>query len=116
MGPARSRTRRTMTHAPLTPGFIALHGNRIETLLDTVSAWMQRDPLAPLEPEIVLVQSNGMAEWVKMALARQAGVCPAFPRLGTNRPSASLPSPQRSHTLPRPTDHSRRVNAGKSSA
>jgi exodeoxyribonuclease V gamma subunit len=66
-----------MTHPPLTSGFIALHGNRIETLLDTVSAWMQRDPLAPLEPEIVLVQSNGMAEWVKMALARQAGVCAA---------------------------------------
>ena len=97
-------------------GLIALHGNRVETLLETVAAWVVRNPLGVLETETLLVQRNGMAEWVKMALARQAGVCPAFPRLGTNRPSASLPSPQRSHTLPRPTDHSRRVNAGKSSA
>ncbi|WP_247736668.1 exodeoxyribonuclease V subunit gamma [Thauera aromatica] len=66
-----------MTYDTLPPGFIALHGNRIETLLDTVAAWMARHPLTPLEPEIVLVQSNGMAEWVKMALARQAGVCAA---------------------------------------
>ena len=60
---------------PLTPGFIALHGNRTELLLDAVAAWLQQQPLAPLEPEVVLVQSNGMAEWVKMALAQQAGIC-----------------------------------------
>lgn len=62
---------------PLPPGFIALHGNRIETLLDTVAAWLAQHPLAPLESEVILVQSNGMAEWVKMALARRAGVCAA---------------------------------------
>jgi exodeoxyribonuclease V gamma subunit len=60
---------------PLTPGFIALHGNRTEVLLDAVAAWLQQHPLGPLEPEVVLVQSNGMAEWVKMALAQQAGIC-----------------------------------------
>lgn len=63
--------------APLPTGFIALHGNRTETLLDTVAGWLAAHPLAPLEPEIVLVQSNGMAEWVKMALARQNGICAA---------------------------------------
>lgn len=57
------------------PGFIALHGNRTEELLDAVAAWIGRHPLAPLEQEIVLVQSNGMAEWVKMALAEHSGVC-----------------------------------------
>ena len=62
---------------PLPPGFIALHGNRIETLLDTVAGWLAQHPLAPLESEVILVQSNGMAEWVKMALARNAGVCAA---------------------------------------
>ena len=61
----------------LTPGFIALHGNRTEVLLETVAAWLRQQPLAPLEPEIILVQSNGMAEWVKMALAEDAGVCAA---------------------------------------
>ncbi|MFP5462695.1 MAG: exodeoxyribonuclease V subunit gamma [Gammaproteobacteria bacterium] len=60
---------------PLPPGFIALHGNRTEDLLATVATLLERQPLAPLEPEIVLVQSNGMAEWVKMALARQSGIC-----------------------------------------
>ena len=60
---------------PLTPGFIALHGNRTEDLLATVATWLERQPLAPLEPEIVLVQSNGMAEWVKMALAGRSGIC-----------------------------------------
>ncbi|ENO95106.1 exodeoxyribonuclease V subunit gamma, partial [Thauera phenylacetica B4P] len=62
---------------PLPPGFIALHGNRIETLLDTVAGWLAQHPLAPLESEVILVQSNGMAEWVKMAIARRAGVCAA---------------------------------------
>lgn len=59
------------------PGFIALHGNRTEVLMDTVAAWLRQHPLAPLEQETILVQSNGMAEWVKMSLARATGVCAA---------------------------------------
>ena len=39
---------------------------------------LQQHPLAPLEPEVVLVQSNGMAEWVKMEMARMGGVCAAM--------------------------------------
>jgi hypothetical protein len=31
----------------------------------------------PLEEEVLLVQSNGMAEWLKMALATAGGVCAA---------------------------------------
>ena len=65
-----------MTH-PLTPGFIVLHGNRAEDLAQTLIAWLARHPLAPLEEEVVLVQSSGMAEWLKMELARQLGVCAA---------------------------------------
>jgi exodeoxyribonuclease V gamma subunit len=34
----------------LPPGFIALHGNRIETLLDTVAGWLAQHPLAPSNP------------------------------------------------------------------
>jgi exodeoxyribonuclease V gamma subunit len=60
---------------PITPGFIVLHGNRSEVLMDTLVAWLGRHPLGPLEDEVVLVQSSGMAEWVKMELARQTGVC-----------------------------------------
>ena len=66
-----------MPETSLPTGLVALHGNRAETLADTLTAWLQRQPLAPLESEVVLVQSNGMAEWVKIALARQGGVCAA---------------------------------------
>ncbi|MGP1681683.1 MAG: exodeoxyribonuclease V subunit gamma, partial [Giesbergeria sp.] len=61
----------------LPPGLLALHGNRAESLVDAVLAWLDRHPLGALEPEIVLVQSNGVAEWFKMALAERAGVCAA---------------------------------------
>jgi exodeoxyribonuclease V gamma subunit len=66
-----------MTSTPIPPGFIALHSHRSEVLAETLSAWLACQPLAPLEPEVVLVQSNGMAEWIKMALAQQGGVCAA---------------------------------------
>ncbi len=55
----------------LTPGFMVVHGNRLEELRELVVAWMRRHPLAPLENEVVLVQSNGIAQWLKLALAEQ---------------------------------------------
>ncbi|WQG60016.1 exodeoxyribonuclease V subunit gamma [Pseudomonas sp. RTB3] len=33
---------------------------------------MRRYPLAPLENEIALVQSNGIAQWLKLALAEDS--------------------------------------------
>ena len=65
-----------MSHS-LPSGLIVLHSNRTEVLAETVFAWLRAHPLGPLEQEVVLVQSNGMAEWFKMALARQGGVCAA---------------------------------------
>ena len=59
------------------PGFLAFHGNRSEQLAEVVISWAQSNPLSPLEEEVILVQSNGMAEWVKMEQARIAGVCAA---------------------------------------
>ena len=58
-------------------GFIALHSHRSERLADTLTGWLRAHPLDPLESEVVLVQSNGMAEWIKIELARQGGVCAA---------------------------------------
>jgi exodeoxyribonuclease V gamma subunit len=63
--------------ANLTPGFIALHGNQMEELRAAVFQWMRDNPLDPLEEEIFLVQSNGVAEWLKIALATELGVCAA---------------------------------------
>jgi exodeoxyribonuclease V gamma subunit len=66
-----------MTTSLIAPGFIALHSHRSEVLADTLTAWLRAHPLQPLESEVVLVQSNGMAEWIKIELARQGGVCAA---------------------------------------
>ena len=55
---------------PIEPGLMVIHGNRQEDLRDLLVAWLQRAPLQPLENEVMLVQSNGIAQWLKLALAR----------------------------------------------
>ncbi|WP_317204916.1 exodeoxyribonuclease V subunit gamma [Janthinobacterium sp.] len=61
----------------VTPGLLILHGNQLETLRAAVFQWLRDNPLAPLESDIFLVQSNGVAEWLKIALAEEMGVCAA---------------------------------------
>jgi exodeoxyribonuclease V gamma subunit len=63
--------------SPVTPGLLILHGNQMEQLRAALFGWLRNHPLAPLESEIVLVQSNGVAEWLKIALAEDIGVCAA---------------------------------------
>ncbi|WP_308920328.1 exodeoxyribonuclease V subunit gamma [Janthinobacterium sp. J1-1] len=64
-------------HTPITPGLLILHGNQLEHLRAAVFQWLRNHPLAPLETDIFLVQSNGVAEWLKIALAEEMGVCAA---------------------------------------
>jgi len=61
----------------ITPGLLILHGNQMELLRAAVFDWLRNHPLSPLEEEIILVQSNGVAEWLKIALAESMGVCAA---------------------------------------
>lgn len=61
-----------MSTDALAPGLMVIHGNHPEALRDLLVAWMKRHPLAPLENELVLVQSNGIAQWLKLALAADA--------------------------------------------
>ncbi|QJE01673.1 exodeoxyribonuclease V subunit gamma [Massilia forsythiae] len=63
--------------APITPGLLILHGNQMELLRAAVFDWLRDNPLGPLEEELILVQSNGVAEWLKIALAEDVGVCAA---------------------------------------
>jgi exodeoxyribonuclease V gamma subunit len=63
--------------SPVTPGLLILHGNQLEQLRAALFGWLRKHPLAPLESEIILVQSNGVAEWLKIALAEEIGVCAA---------------------------------------
>ncbi|MGV7206844.1 exodeoxyribonuclease V subunit gamma [Oxalobacteraceae bacterium A2-2] len=61
----------------VTPGLLILHGNQMELLRAAVFQWLRNNPLGPLEPDIFLVQSNGVAEWLKIALAGELRVCAA---------------------------------------
>jgi exodeoxyribonuclease V gamma subunit len=63
--------------SPISPGLLILHGNQMELLRAAVFDWLRQNPLGPLEEEIILVQSNGVAEWLKIALAEEMGVCAA---------------------------------------
>lgn len=58
----------------LTPGFIAAHSHRLEDLTDLTVQLLATYPLAPLEEEVILVQSNGIAQWLKQALASHTGI------------------------------------------
>ena len=51
-------------------GFMVVQGNQLETLRDVMVGWFKRYPLGPLEQEQLLVQSNGIAQWLKLALAQ----------------------------------------------
>src|SRR5690554_4883244 len=51
---------------------MVLHSNRMEVLRDGLVEWLAKQPLAPLETEIITVQSNGIAQWLRSSLARSA--------------------------------------------
>jgi len=54
------------------PGFMVLQSNRLENLRQLCVRWISLNPLSPLENEVVLVQSNGIAQWLRLALAADA--------------------------------------------
>jgi len=64
-------------HPGITPGLLILHGNQMEQLRAAVFQWLRSHPLGALESEIFLVQSNGVAEWLKIALAEEMRICAA---------------------------------------
>jgi len=65
--------------APHPTGFMVLHSNQLEGLRDVMVQFIQNNPLPPLAPEVLLVQSNGMKHWLELALARDSalGICAA---------------------------------------
>ncbi|WP_168797242.1 exodeoxyribonuclease V subunit gamma [Lampropedia aestuarii] len=63
-----------MPSSSIAPGLVALHSNRTEKLAQALAHWTQQHPLGVLEQEVFLVQSNGMAEWLKMVLAQELGI------------------------------------------
>jgi exodeoxyribonuclease V gamma subunit len=73
----------------LNSGFMVIHGNQPELLRQLLVHWFQQHPLRPLEDETLLVQSNGIAQWLKLALAGEGqhglGIAAAFDMLLPSR-------------------------------
>ncbi len=54
--------------------FTLVHGNRLEILADRLITRLGESPPAPLVPEVVVVQSSGMARWLSLRMARRLGI------------------------------------------
>ncbi len=50
-------------------------GNRLEKLVEILAETIRRPLSSPFQPEVIVVQSSGMARWVSMAVARRLGIC-----------------------------------------
>jgi len=59
--------------AELITGLSIIHSNHLEDLRQVAVRWIGSHPLKPLENEIFLVQSNGMAQWLKLSMAADEG-------------------------------------------
>lgn len=55
--------------------FTVYHSNQLEILKTIVATIINDMPLCdPLQPEVIIVQSTGMAQWMQMELAQQFGI------------------------------------------
>ena len=65
---------------------LKLHtSNRLEILAESLAETLRQPLRSPLQPELVMVQSQGMARWLKLQLAARHGICAnysfPFPKL-----------------------------------
>lgn len=51
------------------PGIAMVHSNSMESLRNLFIDWVKNHPLPPFESETVLLQSNGIRQWLKLGLA-----------------------------------------------
>jgi len=55
--------------------FTIYHSNQVDLLKSLVSELMRRDPLEQVfMPDMVMVQSQGMAQWLQIELANDLGI------------------------------------------
>ena len=57
------------------PGIYLYTGNRLEILADNIAEVLDSEPLPPLEKEIILIQSRGMARWLALETAGRLNIC-----------------------------------------
>lgn len=56
------------------PGIYIYFSNRLEILADRFAELLESNPLPPLQKEIILVQSRGMARWLAMEIAARLNI------------------------------------------
>lgn len=66
---------RGMSRPNFVPGFHLINSHRLERLRDELTGLIKQQPLPPLLPEVILVQSNGIAQWLKISLASRVHGC-----------------------------------------
>ena len=81
-----------MSARELPTGLMLVHGNQPERMRDLIVQWIGQNPVAPLEKEVMLVQSNGIAQWLKLAFAAdpEEGGCGIAAALEMSLPSRFL--------------------------
>ncbi|TVQ27804.1 MAG: exodeoxyribonuclease V subunit gamma, partial [Wenzhouxiangella sp.] len=84
----------TLSSNDVPPGLAIVQSNSPEQLRDLLVAHLQRQPLAPLEAECILTQSNGIGRWLQLALARDRNGDPGRGGLGISA-STSFELPAR---------------------
>lgn len=90
-------------------GFRVFTSNRMERLVEGLAGELKEPLLSPLDPEVVVVQSQGMEKWLSMELAGRMGICAnfrfPFPRalvdslLDAVIPEASVDDPYNPETM-----------------
>ena len=65
----------------LDSGIAVIHSNKLEELGGVVEYWLREHPLAPLENEVFLVQSNGMGQWLQQRQMLLSHCCKLNARL-----------------------------------
>ncbi len=66
-------TQRKNSGQKIPPGLSIIHSSHLEALRQVAVGWIKAHPLKVLETEQFIVQSNGMAQWLKLALAADDG-------------------------------------------
>ena len=62
----------------LEPGFVVIHSNKLETLRELLVQWLAKHPVSVLGTEEILVQSNGIAQWLKWHWPKPPTIIPAL--------------------------------------
>ena len=59
-------------------GFNIFTGNRLENLAELLAETIDEPLASPLTPELIVLQSKGMEQWLSMEITQKKGICANF--------------------------------------